>query len=52
MMKTEEGNLESDTFPSKEDYEYSDVVCENTNDKINVLFNEEGYSTRMSIAIY
>ena len=49
ILETEEGNLESNTFPNKDDYEYSDVVCENTNDKINVSFNEEEWKLNLSV---
>ena len=41
ILETEEGNLESNTFPNKEDYEYSKVVCENTNNTITPTFNSD-----------
>ena len=49
ILETEEGNIESNTFPSKEDYEYSDVVCENTNDEVDVSFNEETWKLNLSV---
>ena len=49
ILETEEGNLETSTFPSKDDYEYSDVICENTNDKIDISFNEETWKLNLSV---
>ena len=30
ILETEEGNIETNTFPSKKDYEYLSTECENT----------------------
>ena len=49
ILETEEGNIESDTFPSKEDYEYSSLVCENTSDEVNATFNEETWKLNLSV---
>ena len=32
ILETEEGNIETNTFPSKKDYEYLNTECKNTSD--------------------
>ena len=49
ILETEEGNLESNTFPNKEDYEYSKVVCENTNNTITPTFNSDTWKLSLSV---
>ncbi len=49
ILETEEGNIESDTFPNKENYEYLNTKCENTNDNINVSFNKETWKLNLNI---
>ena len=49
ILETEEGNLESSSFPSKEDYNYSNVVCENTNNEITPTFNEETWKLSLNV---
>ena len=49
ILETEEGNLESNTFPNKEDYEYSKVVCENTNNIVTPTFNSDTWKLSLSV---
>ena len=49
ILETEEGNLESDTFPNKNEYEYSSLVCENTSDEGKATFNEEQWKLNLSV---
>ena len=49
ILETEEGNIESSTFPSKKDYEYLSTVCENTSDNINTIFNESSWKLNLSV---
>ena len=49
ILETEEGNIESSTFPEKDFYEYSNIVCENTSDEIDVLFNEDTWKLSLSV---
>ena len=49
ILETEEGNIESNTFPSKEEYEYSKVVCENTNNNIEPIFNTDTWKLNVSV---
>ena len=49
ILETEEGNIKSNTFPDKDFYEYSNIVCENTNDEIDVVFNEEAWKLNLSV---
>ena len=49
ILETEEGNIETNTFPSKEDYEYLSTECENTNDFINTVFNENTWKLNLSV---
>ncbi len=49
ILETEEGNLKSDTFPNKEDYEYSTLTCENTKDEVVPTFNEETWKLNLSV---
>ena len=49
ILETEDGNLESNTFPSKEDYEYSKVVCENTNNTVTPTFNSDTWKLSLNV---
>ncbi len=49
ILETEEGNIESNTFPSKEDYEYLSTECKNTSDNINTTFNEDTWRLNLNI---
>ena len=49
ILETEEGNIESDTFPNKDFYEFSNIVCENTNDNITPTFNNETWKLNLSV---
>ena len=49
ILETEEGNIESNTFPSKEDYEYLSTECKNTSDNINTTFNEETWKLNLNV---
>ena len=49
ILETEEGNIESNIFPSKEGYEYSKVVCENTNNAVRPTFNNDTWKLSLSV---
>ena len=49
ILETNEGNIESNTFPSKEDYEYLSTECKNTSDNINTTFNEETWKLNLNV---
>ena len=49
ILETEEGNIESNTFPSKNDYEYLSTECKNTSDNINTTFNEETWKLNLNV---
>ena len=49
MLETEEGNIETNTFPNKEEYIYDKVLCKNTNDNVNATFNEETWKLNLSV---
>ena len=49
ILETEEGNIETNTFPSKKDYEYLNTVCENTSDLVNVNFDEHSWKLNLSV---
>ena len=49
ILETEEGNIESNTFPSKYEYVFSDIRCENTSDKVDVSFNSETWKLNLSV---
>ena len=49
ILETEEGNLESNTFPNKDFYEYSNIVCENTNDEVVPRFNNETWKLNLIV---
>ena len=49
ILETEEGNIESNTFPSKYEYEYNKVECENTNNNINPIFDVDRWRLDISL---
>ena len=49
ILETEEGNIETNTFPSKKDYEYLSTECENTSDLVNVNFDENSWKLNLSV---
>ena len=49
ILETEEGNIKSNTFPNKNDYEYLNTECENTSDFINTIFNENTWKLNLSV---
>ena len=49
ILQTEEGNVESDTFPIDAKYIYDKVVCENTKDIVYANFNEETRKLNLSL---
>ena len=49
ILETEEGNIESNTFPNKNDYEYLSTECKNTSDNINTTFNEETWKLNLNV---
>ena len=49
ILETEEGNIETNKFPSKKDYEYLSTECENTSDNINTIFNESTWKLNLSV---
>ena len=49
ILETEEGNIESNTFPDKDFYEFSNIVCENTNDEIVPTFNKETWKLNLNV---
>ena len=49
ILETEEGNIEANSFPNKEDYEYSKVVCENTNNNIEPTFNSDTWKLSLNV---
>ena len=49
ILETEEGNIETNKFPSKNDYEYLSTECENTSDNINTIFNESTWKLNLSV---
>ena len=49
IIETNEGNIESITYPDKEYYEYSNINCKNTSDNIYVNFNKETWKLNLSV---
>ena len=49
ILETEEGNIKSKTFPSKNDYEYLSTECENISNFININFNKETWKLNLKI---
>ena len=49
ILETEEGNIETNTFPSKSEYVYDRVVCENTNDVVTPTFNTNTWKLNLNI---
>ncbi len=49
ILETEEGNIETNTFPSKNDYEYLSTECKNTEDNINTTFNDETWKLNLNV---
>ena len=49
ILETEEGNLKSKTFPSKDEYVYNKTVCENTKDNIKVNFDKETWKLDLNV---
>ena len=49
ILETEEGNIKSNTFPNKNDYEYLNTKCENISSNINSFFNEETWKLNISV---
>ncbi len=49
ILETEEGNIKSKVFPSKSEYEYDKVVCENTSNNVDVTFDEEEWKLDLSV---
>ncbi len=49
VLETEEGNLESNTFPNKDEYEFDRIECDNTKNTINTSFNEETWKLNLNI---
>lgn len=41
ILQTEEGNIESNTFPIEPEYIFDKVMCENTKDEVHANFNEQ-----------
>ena len=49
ILETEEGNIKSNTFPSKDEYMYKETICNNTSDNINTTFNEETWKLNLNV---
>ena len=49
ILETEEGNLKSKTFPSKDEYVYNKTVCENTKDNTKVNFDKETWKLDLNV---
>ena len=49
ILETEEGNLKSKTFPSKDEYVYNKTVCENTKDNIKINFDKETWKLDLNV---
>ena len=49
ILETEEGNIESNTFPNKNEYEYLNTKCKNTNNNINATFNENTWKLNLNV---
>ena len=49
ILETKEGNIKTNTFPNKEEYEYNKVVCENTSDVVTPTFNSDTWKLNVSV---
>ena len=49
ILETEEGNIKTNTFPNKEEYDYNKTVCENTKDNIKIDFNENEWKLNLNV---
>ena len=49
ILETNEGNIESNTFPSKDEYMYKETICNNTEDNVNINFNDETWKLDLNV---
>ena len=49
ILETNEGNIESNTFPSKDEYMYKETICKNTEDNVNINFNKKTWKLDLNI---
>ncbi len=49
ILETEEGNIKSNTFPSKDEYMYKETICNNTEDNVNINFNDETWKLDLNV---
>ena len=49
ILETEEGNIESNSFPSEEEYDFDKITCQNTNNVVVPTFNTDTWKLNVSI---
>ena len=49
ILETEEGNIETNTFPSKEDYVYDKLVCKNIENTVQTTFDKDTWKLNLSV---
>ena len=49
ILETEEGNIETNTFPSKENYVYDKLVCKNMENTAQTLFDTDTWKLNLSV---
>ncbi len=49
ILETEEGNIKSNTFPSKDEYMYKETICNNIEDNVKVKFNNETWKLDLNV---
>ena len=49
ILETKEGNIKSNTFPSKDEYMYKETICNNTEDNVNINFNNETWKLDLNV---
>mgnify|MGYP005748884487 CR=1 FL=1 len=49
ILEAEEGNIKSNVFPSKEEYDYNKTICENTSNNIKINFNENEWKLNLNV---
>ena len=49
VLETEEGNIETNTFPSKEDYVYDKLVCKNMENTVETTFDKDTWKLNLSV---
>ena len=49
ILETEEGNIETKAFPSKEEYVYDKLVCKNMENTIQTTFDKDTWKLNLSV---